>query len=403
MDSHGFRAIDADLHLIEPPDLWEQYIEPAFKDMAPRGSTSPEMGGRDILLYFNGKFPHHDAYDPSRWMPAIRKHMAPAQTNYQFAIDRGWNAESQLMAMDMESLDIGVMFPSRGLYALGFDSVAVDRELGLEPVLAAAIARAYNNWLDDFCRTDPRRLIGVAMIAPHDVDMAVEETRRCVTELGFRGIFLKPGFVNRRAWHDPAYDPLWAECERLNVPVAFHGSMDRLEQDFGMGIADKQFLWHTFSHSLGPMLALGSFIAGGVFDRFPRLRAAFLEANCGWAPWLVRRLEDHYEDYIGRHEATLEREVSEYFVENCYASVEADESAAKYTLDEFGDDNIVFSTDYPHPDAKFPHATERFLTLPFSETAKRKILWDNSVRLYGIEDLVADSTAETSSEMTQAR
>lgn len=398
MGRGAFRAIDADLHLIEPPDLWERYIDPAFADSAPRPSRIPEMGSRDMLLFVNGRFPHHDIYDPYRWMAGLEKHMSPAESTYKFASDRGWDAQSQLMAMDMEGLEFGIMFPSRGLYALGLDSTAVVGEEGLDPSLAAAIARAYNDWLYDFCSADRHRLIGIAMIAPHDVDLAVEETRRCVTQLGFRGIFLKPGFVNHREWHDEAYDPLWQECERLNIPVTFHGSMDRLQQDFGLGLVDKQFLWHTFSHSLGPMVALASFIGGGVFDRFPTLRAAFLEANCGWAPWLVRRLEDHYDDYIGRQEFHLNRKVPEYFVDNCYLSVESDETAAQYTIEEFGDDNIVYSTDYPHPDAKFPEAVERFLSLPFRDESKRKILWDNAVRLYGLEDVVdEDASGDDSS------
>src|SRR5262245_17623706 len=111
MSNHGYRAIDADLHLIEPPDLWEKYIEPAFKEMAPKGSLIPEMGGRDMLLYHNGKLPHHDIYDPTLWYKAIAKHIGPAEKNYEFAISRGWSPESEIMAMDMEGLEIGVMFP----------------------------------------------------------------------------------------------------------------------------------------------------------------------------------------------------------------------------------------------------------------------------------------------------
>ena len=53
-------------------------------------------------------------------------------------------------------------------------------------------------------------------------------------------------------------------------------------------------------------------------------------------------------------------------------------------MEWFGDDNVVFSTDYPHPDSRFPHAVELFMKLPLTENAKRKFLWDNCARLYGI-------------------
>lgn len=143
-------------------------------------------------------------------------------------------------------------------------------------------------------------------------------------------------------------------------------------------------MWHTFSHSLGPMAAAVNFTAGGVFDRFPKLRAAFLEANCSWAPWLFCRLDDHYEEYTGRFEVKLAAKPSEYFRSNCFVSVEADEAAARLYIQWFGDDNVVFSTDYPHPDSKFPHSVQRFLNLPINRESQRKILWDNCARLYDL-------------------
>src|SRR5205085_5869398 len=114
---------------------------------------------------------------------------------------RGWDALSQLEAMDREGLDRAVLFPSRGLFVLGLDSPQVVGTDGLEPEFAAAIARAYNDWLHDFCRADPARLFGAAMVAPHHVEAAVAEARRAVEQLGFRAVFLAPGCVGRRPWH----------------------------------------------------------------------------------------------------------------------------------------------------------------------------------------------------------
>jgi predicted TIM-barrel fold metal-dependent hydrolase len=287
--------------------------------------------------------------------------------------------------MDREGIDVAVLFPSRGLFALGLDSSETAHGRALSPDLAAAISRAYNNWLYDLCAANRSRLYGAAMVPPHAVDAGVKETRRCVQELGFRSIFLLPGWVNARPWHDPHYDPLWAECQELDVPVVFHGGgPDLLTGDYGQGFRASLMMWHTFAHALGPMSALVSMIGGGVFDRFPRLRAGFLEGNCSWAPWLIYRLEDQYEDYVGRHEIKLRRRVSEYFVQNCFVSVEADEGPVDLYVQRFGDDNVAFSTDYPHPDAKFPHAVDKFLSLPLSDTTRRKFLWDNCARLYGL-------------------
>ncbi len=311
--------------------------------------------------------------------------MTPVEHEYEFAERRGFDGVSQLQAMDREGIDVAFLYPSRGLFVLGVDSSETAGSAGIDPALATDIARAYNDWLYDFMAPDRKRMYGAAMVAPHDVKAAVAETRRCVEKYGFKAIFLLPGQINKRPWHDPHYDALWAECEQLGIPVVFHGGGPDHLNDFGQGLYDKLMLWHTFSHSLGPMAALVSFAGGGVLERFPRLRAGFLEANCSWAPWLLARLDDHYEEYIGRFEVKLTKLPSEHFRDNCYVSVEADEKPARLLVDYIGDSNVVFSTDYPHPDSKFPHAVEKFLSMPLPDEVRRKFLWDNCARLYDIE------------------
>jgi predicted TIM-barrel fold metal-dependent hydrolase len=222
------------------------------------------------------------------------------------------------------------------------------------------------------------------MVAPHDVGAAVAEARRTVRELGFKAIFLAPGCVGRRPWHDPYYDPLWAECERLDIPVTFHGGgQTHLRPDFSLEVLDRLMMWHTFNQPLAMMMVAVSLCAGGVFERFPRLRAGLLEGNCGWAPWLLHRLDEHWE-WVGHYEAPeLTRKPSEYFRTNCFLAVEADEETVGDYVKWFGDDNLVFSTDYPHADSKYPHAVDAFQKLPLSPASQRKILWDNWARLYG--------------------
>ena len=299
---------------------------------------------------------------------------------------RGWDAVSQLDAMEAEGLDVAVMFPSRGLFVLGLDTVGQMGADGLEGDYAAAIARAYNDWLFDFCKEDPSRLYGAGLLAPHDPALAVDEVQRCVNELGFKTMMLHPGCVDRRPWHDPAYDPIWAECERLGIPISFHGGgQTYLKPDYSLEIFDKLMMWHVFNQPLGIMTVLTSFTSGGVIQRHPDLRVALLEGNCGWAPWFLQRLDEHWE-WVGAMDAPdLEKAPSEYFRTNCFLGVEADEDTVKYYVDWFGDDNLVFSTDYPHGDSKFPDAVKAFQKLPLSDESKQKILWDNWVRLYEIE------------------
>ena len=203
-------------------------------------------------------------------------------------------------------------------------------------------------------------MFGAGMVAAHDVPGAVLEARRCVEELGFKAIFLPPAAVNRRPWHHPAYDPLWAEIERLGVPLAFHGGgQTYLTPDFGLEVLDKLMLWHTFSQPLGIQFVTVCLCGGGVLERFPSLKVALLEGNCSWAPWFLYRLDEHWE-WTGWYEAPeLTMPPSEYFKRNCWISVEADEETVPHFIEKFGDDRIIFSTDYPHGDSKYPHAVER--------------------------------------------
>ena len=216
MSVNGWRVADSDMHVMEPADLWERYIAPG---VAPRGADRALRAAPRHAGAREG----HSLTRVGRGEAELRRdRRLEARTDYALAASeaRLWDPKSQLAAMDDEGLDVAVLFPSRGLFVLGLDTTEQVGPDGLEPALAAAIARAYNDWLHDFCGEEPTRLFGAGLLAPHDVDLAVDEVQRCVETLGFATVFMLPGLVNGRAWHDPAYDPIWPECERLGVPSA---------------------------------------------------------------------------------------------------------------------------------------------------------------------------------------
>src|ERR671922_859926 len=168
--AHGaFKVLDSDIHIIEPPDLWPRYIDPAFRDQAPVGLTEDEG---DLRLALNGKPWGRVAIDADRSKRRQGRNYALNQKRWRPFAERGWTSKVQLEAMDIEGIDVAVVYPSRGLFALTIQN--------MDPPLAAAMARAYNTWLYEFCRENPDRLIGAGMISPFDVNDAVTETRRCV-------------------------------------------------------------------------------------------------------------------------------------------------------------------------------------------------------------------------------
>jgi predicted TIM-barrel fold metal-dependent hydrolase len=134
-------------------------------------------------------------------------------------------------------------------------------------------------------------------------------------------------------------------------------------------------------------MAMLSMMVNGVYERFPQLRVAYLEGGSAWLPWWLERIEEHFEVARWNEVAGLSLSPTEYFKRNCYVSTDADERLLYQVIEVLGDDRILFPTDYPHPDAKYPGVVDSFLDLPrVGEESKRKILWDNAVAFYGFDE-----------------
>jgi predicted TIM-barrel fold metal-dependent hydrolase len=374
MVGNNFKILDSDMHLMEPVDLWQRYIDSPFKNEAPRGLTSVNV--RDLrMVHPDGRLwglPETHGRRNANQGHNFRKN----QSIYSSHAERGWTAEVQLEAMDIEGIDVAVLYPTRGLQVLS--------EPNMEPRFAAALARAYNNWLYDFCEKDPIRLLGAGMISPFDIDAAVAEAKRCVKELGFRAMFMRSTVLNGHNWFDDYYEPLWNILEELDTPIGFHESSSSAGRQTGDMFEPNFMLRRVVAQPMEQMLGLVSVCSGGVLARHPKLRVAFLEANCTWLPWLLWRLDEGWEREGDVWAKDLAIAPSEYFKRQCFVSVEPDEAGVKYVIDCLGTDRLVFSTDYPHGDSKFPKAVESFLELKISDGDKRRILWDNCAEFYKV-------------------
>jgi uncharacterized protein len=382
MAKAGFRVMDSDIHVMEPHDLWQRYMEPGYRDRAPR--FAPIDGSDYEGWQFDGKvFPAFVDRPDRRRLARLRREKARARHlaagRYRDPAEDlpGHDPHAMLQAMDREGIDVSIVFRT-----LASHLIAVD---GLDPQLSAAVCRAFNAWLSDFCDKDRARLKAAALVPLQDPRLAAEEARRAVRDLGAVAIVLSNHMVNGRPWYDAAWDPLWAEAERLGVPITFHGIQMAYQEHLGRRFMDNFALAHAAGHPVEMMLAVGSLLTGGVFARFPTLRAAFLEASCSWVPWWLWVLDERVEKFGDDERFALTMPPSEYFRRQCAVSVEPDEALLPQTLATLGDDNIVISSDWPHDDSAYPHAVDEFLALEgVSADSKRKILWDNCARLYAL-------------------
>ena len=375
---NGFRILDSDLHVVEPASLFQDYLEEPFRDRMPAMRRS-DVTGVDTWVIDGKPFPIWSEWPEFARANAglrVRKERTPLQAR---AYERGFDAATTLEAMDVEGVDAAALFRTNGgTWILGLDD--------LEPEYAAALCRAYNNWMRDYCAADPARLKGVALLPLQAVDLAIEEARRAADELGFVGVTLHPEPVNGRLLYDEAVEPLWAEIERLGAAVCLHGTSTAP----GREDVSRKYLRHpagrTLTHAVSfPMQMMGAMaglILGGTLERHPALRVAFLEANCSWLPWFLYRLDDQQEKY---GDSPLRLPPSAYFLRQCVISMEADEELAKDVVARYGGGLTVISTDYPHPDSAFPHAMDEFFALDLPDEARRKTLWDNCAWLYALD------------------
>ncbi len=378
MSKNGYRVIDSDLHLMEPPDLFERYMAPSFLDRAPKPTA--KGAGHYARWTLEGNPIPPWAHDDHVW-----KVNEPMDRRAQEVMSEGWatgfDAPTSLRAMDKEGIDVAVMFRTTASMFVSKDSL--DARLSLE------ICKAFNDWVAEYCSSDPVRMKPTSIVPQHDPELAAQEARRSVEKLGSVGVVMLPMPVAGRHPHDPEFDVLWAEVERLGAPVCFHGTSGAVSQDYVGGRFAGHPAYRSILHStvfpIELMMTMSSMIMGGVMERFPKLKIAFLEGNCSWLPWWLYRLDDQWEKFGPGEEVELSLRPTDYFLRQCWISVDADEALSEDVVSRLGDDNIVFSTDYPHPDSAFPHATEELLSIDgLSSATKQKILWDNCAKLYGI-------------------
>jgi predicted TIM-barrel fold metal-dependent hydrolase len=345
--------------------MWERYVEEAYRERAPRFALD-DLGHPCILFD-----------DRIGMRAAMLLTLGPEYDLSQFRTSRegGWDPHARLRDLDSEGIDVAVLFPSISFFFPEIDDLR----------LQAALCRAYNNWLADYCSAAPDRLIGVAMLPLADVDESVRELERTATKLGFRGAFVRPNPYAGRPIHHPVYTRFWDCAAELGVPITVHEGLSDNLPTLGKDRFDNAAIQHVLSHPFEQMTACAGLIMTGVLERHPSLRVAFLESGSAWLPYWLARLDSHFETWRKLLPA-LRLKPSEYFRRQCVISADPEETAISSVVRHVGDDCIVWASDYPHPDSHFPGAVAKTLEgmRDVSEASRERILAGNAARLYGL-------------------
>ena len=369
-------TVDADGHILEPANLWEEYLEDRYRSRAIRirmdddGFEFLEVDGHPSERTRRGSLGMLGAMgEDAAQMSAQRKYM----DNIPYG---GGDAVERVELADRENLENVLLYPTLGLL---WECEVSDPEITL------AYQRAYNRWIADFCRDTGGRLVPIAHLSLLDAEGAATELKRAVAD-GCRGAFVAPFNHSRKAHGHPDHDPLYAAATELDVPIAIHPTIEpkwavpiRFKR---LGIAS-EFFYNTMLRQ-GAQQSLLSFLALGTFERFPRLKLGVLESGSGWVGAFLDRLDAIFATTLGRT-TPLTRPPSEYFRRQCFVSGDPDETAAPKIFDHVGAECFMWATDYPHPDhpSTWVPALER-LVESLSPSTRAAVLGGNVKRIYGL-------------------
>ena len=386
MSKAGYQVVDADGHVIDTASRIVAHVDQPYRERAERliawkrnnssgghlsASELPyselsqgyERTGRRLL----GTRDVADNLDPAlvgvgemaKFHPQVRE-----GSGYEAAVTRE--------DLDGLGIDKAVWFPSSSTSVVAIE----------EAPFEAAMCRGYNHWVGEFCMGRPGEFYAVAIIPSRDMDMAVKEIERVAAEPWCVGVTSCMTLGNKLPDH-PYWDPAYAAMQDNDLALCIHSGTDRPPYAPARAeLSDNYFMLHMTGHVWQQMRAMMAMVGGGIYERFPTLRVAHLESGCGWVPYWMERMDEHYET-LGYTVPYLKAKPSEHVTGGrCFVSFEADETILPAVASIVGDSQLLYASDYPHYDANWEALDTIVARTDLSDDQKRAFLADNALRLF---------------------
>lgn len=361
--------ISSDSHITEPPGTYIDRIDKKYKDTAPRLVHDEKKG--DLFVIDGLKHPV-----PMGLVAAAGKkaeELTAFGVKFEDLHRGGWDPDARLADQDRDGVSAEVIYPTVGMLLCNHRDYDYKK----------ACFDAYNEWIAEYCAAHPDRLIGTGQTAMRSVDEGIEDVRK-MKDLGLRGVMM-PGNPQVADYDDPIYDPFWQATLDMQMPLSFHILTSRSDV---VGAAPRGPKINGFLSIIrGNQDIMGTFIFGGVFERNPELKIVCVEADAGWVPHYMYRMDHAYDRhrYWLKPGQALSKKPSEYFSEHIYTTFQ-DDWVAFRMKDLCNPRRLMWANDFPHSDSTWPWSQELLAkhTAHLTQEEKDWILHDNVAELYGL-------------------
>ena len=375
-----YNVISADCHIDLiwlPPDLFTSNASAALKDRMPYvtdGAKGPQWVTKKGSYFglVNGMGSAGREYVPGQIHRSDRMASTGLYEDGKKGVRRITDPELRLKDQDRDGIQAEVLYGILGA------SIRLN-----DPEAATEVISIYNEWLADFCETHPDRFAGIACIPNHSINSAQDEIKRVAGRGAVRGLEV-PLQVDMKPLWDPYWEPLWAAVDESGLPLHFHTVGGEPPDTSSYPPLVQRTAWAVYITGFQIQMAhvLMSIIYAGVLERYPNLKLVIGESGIGWIPYLLEHMDLEWEDQF--KDLTLTMKPSAYWYRQCKATYQSDKVGIKL-LDHLGVDNIMWGSDFPHPDGVWPDSQEFIQAevgrLP--EDVRYKIVCENAAKLYG--------------------
>jgi uncharacterized protein len=367
--------ISADSHVMEPPGTYVDRIDRKWRDVAPRVESVEGRGDVYVISGMDDTIPMGLVAAAGKTAEQLGE--AAKTAKFDDLHRGGWDPQARIADQDRDGVAAEVIYPSVGMVLCNHP----------DPDYKKACFDAYNLWIAEYCSAHPDRLLGCGQTAMRTPAEGIADLER-IAKLGLRGVMM-PGFPVLEDYDHPIYDEFWQAAIELGLPLSFHilTAKETIKGGGGLGRTRGPKLNGFMTIIRGCQDVMGTLILGGVFERHPKLAIVCVEADAGWVPHYMYRMDHAYD----RHRywlpagQQLSKPPSEYFRENIYVTFQ-DDWVAFRMLDMCNPRRLMWANDFPHSDSTWPNSQALLAKHAAGLTGEQKswLLHDNVAELYGI-------------------